>query len=784
MAEAGRCAIILQPTKELVDRTAQELKEQPSHPPVMVFHSGTIAHGSVANALMDYLRDPPSGGQILLITHALLPLVRVWPNKDQLDILVDEELQVLRHQVYNVPRTHHLLTDQLVIESVNATYGRVSAADPRELDELARNRQGDEVLELFSKTLRTIVNPHWETFVNLEQYERVKAGQARQLAFHAVLQPSVLEGFRSVFMAAANLQDAAIFTLWGGRGVTFEEDLDFGQRLRSTAHTNGDLLTIYFASQRAWSRRRRLAATGPNGETTLDLMIKATEQLFGFEPFVWQANKECQDNPFGPNAVRLPHKPHGLNSFLHVDNVAFVSSLNPPPDHFRFLETQGLTGDEVTMAIYFQGAYQAVMRTSTRDPSSTTPKRILVPDLPLAEYLHGLFPGSRLEHLEIGLGEEIKKQVGRPRKHASGKERTAASRERAREEQLKMLNDLFSLRAQDAAEKESCRQKDTDRDFCNVNTIYLYRGFVTNLTSGTVYPAKQASTPLGYLKHLPDEEFFWLLKAMHQRVITTKEDNFLISPAVFDPDRVSGTKRGKDNIVYLRHMWLDFENGDLPPEEVPALFPYLRMVVVNSFHHTRREPRFRVIIPTTQQMTPKVYRLLYEAVRAKLEDAGYRVEKTKKDKTRTFPPRRSGLDWGKSAPTSLFYAPSQAQDPEESFFWMFITPERITLDPYTWVEHSAYLINPDTSNLDPPPPLSTKVDQARVNAAVDRWRMSTAYPGEGNDRFFRFALDLRSTGMSLFEIESMLRMEAAYGRSSDERRAQIPSIMSSLRQRS
>jgi len=78
------------------------------------------------------------------------------------------------------------------------------------------------------------------------------------------------------------------------------------------------------------------------------------------------------------------------------------------------------------------------------------------------------------------------------------------------------------------------------------------------------------------------------------------------------------------------------------------------MVTTNSYRHTKAKPRFRVIIPTTQSMPPDVYRLLYDAIASKLEGAGYRVEKTKKDKTRTFPARRSGLDWGKRSPASLF----------------------------------------------------------------------------------------------------------------------------------
>ena len=60
------------------------------------------------------------------------------------------------------------------------------------------------------------------------------------------------------------------------------------------------------------------------------------------------------------------------------------------------------------------------------------------------------------------------------------------------------------------------------------------------------------------------------------------------------------------------------------------------------------------------------------------------------------------------------------------------------------------------------------------------WRQSRKYPDEGNDRFFNFAVSLRSAGMSALEIEVKLREEATFGRSAYQRRAQIPSIMSTL----
>jgi len=188
------------------------------------------------------------------------------------------------------------------------------------------------------------------------------------------------------------------------------------------------LLTIYYGQEKDWSRNR--ANTKHDGRTIEDRLIQAIQGHFGAEKFLWQGNKSLA-NPFeGSNAERLPNKPHGLNQYADAHNIAFLSALNPTPDHFRFLQDQGLSSEDVRRAIYYQAAYQSMMRGSLRNPDDTNPKQFIVPELGLAEYLHELFPSSRIERLSMD-GWESKKR-GRPRKWASDRERKAAKRQIAK----------------------------------------------------------------------------------------------------------------------------------------------------------------------------------------------------------------------------------------------------------------------------------------------------------------------------------------------------------------
>ena len=177
----------------------------------------------------------------------------------------------------------------------------------------------------------------------------------------------------------------------------------------------------------------------------------------------------------------------------------------------------------------------------------------------------------------------------------------------------------------------------------------------------------------------------------------SKEAARLFSPAIFDPNRVAGSNRAKENIAYLCNLVLDCENGQLTPEEIPNLFPGLRMVVTNTFNHTSDKPRFRVIIPTTERMTPEVYRLIYNCLAEKLEDAGYSVDRGGKRRGRVpgSNTRPSGPDWSKSPPTSLFYLPCQAKNSGDSFFHDHAEAGRQLLTPSIWMENIVVPLQPE-----------------------------------------------------------------------------------------
>ena len=341
-----------------------------------------------------------------------------------------------------------------------------------------------------------------------------------------------------------------------------------------------------------------------------------------------------------------------------------------------------------------------------------------------------------------------------------------------------MLADQFRLRAQDTNERNW--GKEEDGWSCAENTIELYSGLGTQPLTATFYSSKFSPIPLAYASG-DISAFVEFLHVCHEHQPKSKEDLYLFSPAIFDPNRSTEKNRGKENILYLRHIVLDFEDGELKPETLPKLFPDLQMVVTNTFNHTSDRPRFRAVFFTSEILTPEVYSLIYNFIADKLQEAGYSVERPSKHlKTSNAPNSRpSGLDWSKSFPTSLFYFPCQAQCPADSFF-MECMDGRYPLDPSTWIENTIVPLQPTLESFEPNIQVS-RVDERTVQSAISTWRTSPSYPGRGNVMFFDLAFSLKYAGMAFPEIESALHAEAHHGRSPQKRLAQIPSIINSLR---
>lgn len=608
----GHNVLLLQPTKLLIEKTkVEEFGRFSDPPPIKVFHGDTVG-ANVAHQLAQYLANPEDRPHVVMATHQALPRIPFLPNASSWHLLIDEVPQVDREQAHIVPSTHPLLTDYIQVEQHDGVYGRVVLTSPEDIRTLARNPDEDELLERFRETANVLTIKHWRSFVHVEHYHKLLAGKAKALNIHSVLMPSLVADFASVLVVGANIEDTGLFALWSKMGVTFIRDDEFLEGLRYRTHTNGHLAKIHFALDRNWSRH--LLEQSTDGVPNLDRLRDAARVVIQERDFLWQANKSVSNNFFKGAGQRLPNNPLGLNEFDTVHDVVFLSALNPTPAHAKFLQSRGLSSEEIERQGYCGVAYQAVMRTSLRGPNDTTPKNIIVPDERLASYLAKMLAGATVLKMDTGIADQPNKG-GRPRVHQDNAEKLRRRRTKEAKKRAELLAEVFTARKPQDVSDDDCSPSDSV--MCrNETSISLYRGSVSQDQHfwATIFSNIKSSTPEAYLSCASPEYFAEAMAVAHGRVIEAKASNPLFSPAIFDPTRSQTSNRGRDNILYLQNIVLDFENGDLHPTTIPDLFPDLQLIVTNSYGHTSDAPRFRVIMLTSSMIGPAPYEALWDAV--------------------------------------------------------------------------------------------------------------------------------------------------------------------------
>jgi hypothetical protein len=407
----------------------------------------------------------------------------------------------------------------------------------------------------------------------------------------------------------------------------------------------------------------------------------------------------------------------------------------------------------------------------------------------------------------------VKGKPGRPRVHTCSADKKRVQREKFKSE-LRLALDLVTG-GERAARHFSpsvaeLRRQMSEFGFGKDATLTTMGRSDLDAIGGTVFASIFHAEPLDLFPLDDTEAFIDGLRYFHQFAYPSKKANGLISPAIFDPSLAEETMRGLANIRAVWGVWLDNDGGDLTHEEFVRLFPRLRMVIMNSYSSTPEAPRWRAFIPTTVAMPIAAHKAIAEQIMRTLNREGYWSKKQLEKNDRIKVRRHHGFDMGKLTACSLFYLPCQAANPAYSFFIDHNGTGRQPIDPYVWAGYAANHRRPAPERVETAEPAVTipqrtsipiskcpklqrmreliaeeeagRIESIRSRhqeAAINRWH--GALPGDGNDAFFRLALDLNRLGMSHGEVNSILWQEASQARHPSERRTQIKYIMQSLR---
>ncbi len=760
MVERGAKVVIVQPSRLLINRTVEDELSKYPEIPHRVIHGETDP--SVIAEIVRHLKECGDKPELLFITQAAFFQLPFFANRKRWTVILDEVPQIDDHDEFNLPDNHDLLFPHLRVEDVDGCYGLVMPNGDTGLTALARiakNQGKDDVFKLLSGFAGRVTSEHWDVHVLNTQAANIETGprDLRRLQAFSILRPSSLDGFGSVIIAGACFKDTLLYQLWDAQRVQFKA---MKLPLRYTTHANGHLLTIKYVTEEPWSKALRDRSAGGGLMATIAVQVRASILAeAGAHPFLWMGNKDVPDDFFGSHATRLPNTPHGLNTFQDHHTTVVYSALNPSGSHFSFLGKRGIDSEAVRTALYRQATYQAVMRSSLRNPTDHTPKLVVVMDRATADWLAQKFPGAVVQALGGSPLASVLGKPGRPRVHASDYDRKAAH---WRQKERELLIEQGTINGDD---------------------------LMSGITRIPVFEDKFAAEAFAHLDYGNDDEFIANLRDLHSNAVPSKESAGLLSPAFFDPSLSQDTSRGLANIKHLRGIWLDNDGGDLTSDEFARLFPSLRVVISNTYSSTPEKPRWRAFIPTTEAMSLSVYRLILGQIFSDLNGAGFwsaeQLEKNKAIKRR----QAHGFDMSKLNGASLFYLPAQAAHPFGSFFQDHAGPARKALEPVTWIKRAIR-----TSKVPPAaasgstskqPAKVPQIDQSgpqasRVEKAIAAWTSVNQQVGQGHAAFYRLALSLRSAGLDARETADTLYDQAIWARNPSERRDEIPRIVRKL----
>jgi hypothetical protein len=706
MARLGEKVIIAQPSKlciaEWHPKTKEYAEESKRNPvPVLRFDGDVCESGHILSAIMDHMKDPAKGGEVMFITHAALLSIADWHSPGKWHLIVDEIPAPDRFFDKHLPENHGLLTDAITWEDFSADNLRVFANDRELLRRYARNEARDDIDGLFQEMAQCLLHPHFRVFVVRENLQRSLDGDTEQgkypLYMFGLLQPSVFADFKSTVIMGANFTESLLYMLWGIQGVGFKAHNRLTSSLRYTEHGNGDRLEVYYLTDDKWSKTLGGKTKEADGKTITnnDIALEAVKEVFGDEAFAYLVNKDTEDQArlmfHGCAAEKLPHGLQGLNCFDHYDNIAAIASFLPPPFHHRFLCNFNLNGDAVRDAVHNQTIYQSITRTSLRDLDKDSKVKVLVTDKHVAEWIERQFEGCAVAMAgDVALVRKSK--GGRSKKHANDNERVKAHRARTREqmEEVQLAQLIPEIQKGQVFETR--------------NSNYSYSSIVT-LTSAPFYG--DASDEEGFMDFSPLSDQVWIGTLLRNRKDTDtsrhlfadntdqiiewfrychgltypdKHDNWLISPALFNP-ALGDTRRGKGNVIIARGIWLDVDDGELPYPVFQKIFAGIRMAIFNTAS-SKDDTRYRVFIPTSANVMGDTYADICQQLVKTVQSKGYCAPRQKKKGSKK---PCHGIDLGKTYAANMMYLPCQPMAGGASFFEVYDGEE---IDPALWVENN------------------------------------------------------------------------------------------------
>lgn len=636
MANTDDRYVMAQPSLRLVNQSHADLMGKNPDARAQVITSDT--NGGVSQSIRAALSRPGLLAQspnLLFVTHqGVMDLDGA--DRGTWNLIVDEIPSATEHLEFKLKLTRRWVVRHLAIrEGIGDSFELVvKPGHVADVEAMMRDAGKDTLAAALADLWRLLLNPHYRVYVTKSEW--LSAGATArgdvELNAHAILQPSIFAGWKSVTLMGANAATSRLVQIWKQMGVTFDAHPDIADMAHD--ERTGMRLTVRYMTNKPWTRDLRERRLGRNGFR--DMVQKLTPSLP--DDYIWTANNADSGKVEQIMVGRkLPPVSHGLNAYRNVHAAVSFGSFNDDLAHARFLsDAYQLSDEDLFRSRAGEMIYQMVMRTSLRMEGRDEPVSAFVPDWRTADFLGELLPGARVEHLDLGI-EELKGAKPRFKNATTSAERKAKT-----------------LAKQAAAIARSNELMELHR----VASGALIGSGPVIITSKAIVATKDIESHA-----LPDwDSLRDLLESDRHRKLS-KEQAGLIVGSLMDPNAVEESVAGLANVVYTQFAWMDVDDGDISPEEASRLLGDIKHLVYSSYNNgkVQGKHRFRIVIPMDKPVDASTYRAIWQVLADRFANVGYWVPAKAGEEVPTNRPV-SGLDYSKCKVSDFMYRPVRTAD--------------------------------------------------------------------------------------------------------------------------
>ncbi|NOQ50478.1 MAG: hypothetical protein GQ557_02275 [Mycoplasmataceae bacterium] len=753
--------LIVLPSLDLVEQVYKNLKSM-GLLDVFTITSKNTPTGKVKSSIVEFFKGYQDFGQILIITWAAYDDLPYFQNKANWKIFIDEVPQVNDFHKLDVSKNRQLITDFIELkQSINADMAQVGIKEGCQNKLKLASQSSDDGYEAFKPLYRALLSENRDVFVNPDEWAAVIEGRktgikSGELTFVAMLNPMQ---FINTTILAANFEDSLLF-LWFTKfyEVNFRGNQKITNKLQYTAHeeqTGRRVKIKYFLNNQNYSKYYRDKAMGEN-PTVGQEIDKMAAEIFGNESFLYVVNNDYKPE-FGvsDNGTRLSVKSHGLNKYQHNHNIYFNLALNYAPNQLALMKNLGFSSDQLLIANTFETIYQNTMRTSLRDSSSDEPVNIIVPDINSATHLQSLLGGGIIEQIEgFDFPEKPQKLTPVQRKNRS--------------QYKSIIDELMQGKASFDGLLQLCTHTQKLDEYSALADMDDNQVAVTFHKSIDQYKVEDFKNYIYSTKN-----FISVLNNASKVVITKKDEFIMLNAGIYDGSIDTVGYRRQLNFIESHFMILDFDNGNLSPEQFEDIFwikeskvEKRSFVICNSHSRSADEPnRFRVFMFYKSPVTSiEQHKAVYSDICKTLEKYGFDEDS-------------ACLDNACKSGNQSFYLPCINREHQEYAFFRKHGLKRTDDIKKYGIDVSAIIRTQ--------PALSSDIivdrklaendkqqESARIILSIKQMKYSR------HQAFFDAAIEMRSLGLSLTEIESNCY---AISGSETKMKNKVPDIMSSLK---